>query len=105
MSEPRMRLVVVAAAAACSVAQPIHPLARRTDGRPIAVAGETMDYRVSFRGITIGRVEVAVGQPGIVDEHAALVIRARGTADGIVAMFADLTWELTTTVDLDHGTV
>lgn len=99
-----MRAVAVALAA-CSVAQPARHTERQTDGRPVAVAGETMEYRVSLRGIVVGHVQVAVGQVGVVDGHPAIVIRARGTSDGLAALIADITWELTTTLDLEHGTV
>jgi len=100
---------LVIALVACSTAQPIRRSAPQTaspvDGHPITVAGETMEYRVAFRGITVGRVVVAVGEPGIVDGRHAVIFRARGTSDGLAAVFADLTWELTSTVDVETGTV
>lgn len=67
------------------------------------VAGEAMEYQVSLRGVTVGRVQVAVGQPGWVDGHRAIIVRSRGTSAGFLSLVSNLRWELTTTLDLTTG--
>jgi hypothetical protein len=69
---------------------------------PFGVPGESMVYRVALRGLTVGRVEVAVGREGLVDGHRAIIVKSHGHSDGLVAMVTDLVWDLTTTLDLDH---
>src|SRR5262245_46643186 len=73
------------------------------DGRILAVAGETIEYQVELRGITVGRVQVGVGKPGWVEDRPAIIVRSRGTSAGIVALIGELRWELTTTLDLQTG--
>ncbi len=69
----------------------------------LAVPGELMEFAIAWRGVTVGHVQVAVGEPGYVHERRAIIVRSRGTTDGILALLGDLSWELTTTVDLDNG--
>lgn len=68
------------------------------------VPGESMELSVDLRGMTVGRVQVAVGQPGTVDGRPAIIIRSRAVSAGFVSIFGDLTWDLTTTLDLETGT-
>jgi hypothetical protein len=72
------------------------------DGPPLAVPGEAMEYRVELRGMTVGRVQVALGQAGWIGDRPAVIVKARGTTAGLVAMLGDITWELTTTLDLER---
>lgn len=72
-------------------------------GPPVGVPGEQMEYEVALRGITLGRVQVAVGQPGWIAGKRAIVIKSRATSTGLVSMFRDVRWELTTTLDLTTG--
>jgi hypothetical protein len=97
--------VVVLALAGCA-----QPLATRPDAAPseltgqtFGVPGETIEYRVALRGVTVGRVQVAVGQPGWVDGKRAIVVRSRGTSAGFLSLIKNLKWELTTTLDLETG--
>jgi hypothetical protein len=68
-----------------------------------AVPGEAMEYQVALRGITIGRVQVAVGQPGWIDGTRAIIVKSRGTSAGFLSLIGDLRWELTTTLDMTTG--
>jgi hypothetical protein len=81
---------------------------------PVAAAGrvesflprvdrEAFEYRVRLRGIGVGRVQVAVGDPGWVDGRRAIIVKTRGHSDGLLSFISDLTWELTTTLDLATG--
>jgi hypothetical protein len=62
-----------------------------------------MEYQVALRGVTVGRVQVAVGQPGWVTGHRAIIVRSRGTSAGFLSLVSNLRWELTTTLDLATG--
>lgn len=68
-----------------------------------AVPGELMEYEVSLRGITVGRVQVAVGEPGELDGRRAIIVKSAGASAGVVTLLGELTWEMTTTIDLDTG--
>jgi hypothetical protein len=72
-------------------------------GTPLAIADEVIEYQVTLHGMTVGRVVVSVGKPGFVDGHRSIIVRSRGTSAGFVSLITDLTWELTTTLDLDTG--
>jgi hypothetical protein len=39
----------------------------------------------------------------VVDGHRAVIVRSRGKTDGLLALIGDITWELTSTIDLDTG--
>ena len=62
-----------------------------------------MEYQVSLRGIQVARMAVAIGEPGFVDNHPAIIMRSRATSGGILSMIGSLTWELTTTIDTSTG--
>lgn len=107
----RMRLAVILVATGCAGSLPKQP---KPDGgaAPVALAhktfgvpGETMEYQVDLRGLTVGRVMVAVGQPGWVGARPAIIVRSRGTSAGLLSTITDLRWELTTTLDLETGEV
>ncbi|HTL35319.1 MAG TPA: DUF3108 domain-containing protein [Kofleriaceae bacterium] len=84
-----------------AAAQPKHVALRA--GPLLGIPGESMEYKVSLRGFTLGNVVVAVGQIGEVEGHRALVVRSRAVGSGAFALFSELTWELKTTLDLDAG--
>ena len=107
-----MRLAVVLVATGCATALPKQPKPDAGATAPVALAhktfgvpGETMEYQVDLRGLTIGRVMVAVGQPGWVGARPAIIVRSRGTSAGMLSTITDLRWELTTTLDLETGEV
>ncbi len=102
-----MRAVAVLVFAGCAqgLTQAPRPDAAPSDlgGHAFAMPGEVIEYRVALRGITVGNVEVAVGQPGWLGDRRAIVVRSRGTSAGVVSLIGDLRWELTTSVDLGSG--
>ena len=83
-------------AAAVSAAVPLV----RLHGNP----GETMEFVVTLRGLTIGRVQTAVGQPGWVNGRRSIIVKSRATVEGLIAVFSEYLGELTTTLDLERGT-
>jgi hypothetical protein len=73
-------------------------------GAPFLVPGESMIYEVTFRGMRVGRVQVAVGKPGFVNERSAIIIKSAGETDGLLSLIGDLDWNLETTLDMEKGT-
>jgi hypothetical protein len=101
-----LRLAIVLAGCSTAVSAPAPPAGRRVrpnGAPPLAVAGELLEYKVKLRGIAVGTVQTAIGQPGVFDGKRAIVARSRGKTDGVLAMIGSLTWELETTIDLDTG--
>lgn len=70
---------------------------------PVGVPGEGIVYKVSLRGIGVGRVQVAVGEPGFVEGRPAIIVRTRATSTGLAALIGDISYDLTTTLDTDTG--
>lgn len=100
----RATLLIAVVACACTSNVPLGGQIRAPlKGAALGVPGEGMEFEVSLRGITVGRVLVAVGQPGMVQGRRAIIIRTKGSSTGLVAMAADVTYELSTTLDLDRG--
>lgn len=97
--------------ASCAAAA--HPPAKSDAGpapevelaKPFAVPGEAMEYAASLRGLDVGRAVTAVGKLGYADGHRSVIIKTRGQSTGMIALLAELTWEETSTVDVDRGHV
>ncbi len=91
--------------AACSRLPPAAPAGKTVAlaAGSLAMENELMEFRVSLRGVTFGFVQTAIGRPGWVEGHRAIIVRSRGQGDGLAALFGEITWELTTTLDLDSG--
>jgi hypothetical protein len=102
-------LIRVTAGCAGALPNPAKSDARPTEahlaGKALAVPGEAMEYQVALRGVTVGRVQVAVGKPGWVEGRPAIIVRSRGASAGLLSMIGNLRWELTTTLDLETGEV
>ena len=101
-----MRALAVMVLAGCTGVPRTHVPARRAEplsGAMLAVPGETMEFAVALRGIRVGLVQTAVGWPGVVDDHRAVIVRSRGKTDGLLSLLGDLTWELSSTVDVERG--
>src|SRR3569623_540662 len=100
-----MRSLVVVVLAGCTGVKPVHDRVRAAplEGAVLVVADETMEFRISVRGVTMGEVQTAIGEPGVVEGRRAVIVRSRGKTDGILKLFGDITWELTSTIDLARG--
>jgi hypothetical protein len=68
--------------------------------RPFYIPGEYMAWELSWRGITGGKTQLVVGQPGTVDGRAAIIIRSESRSDGVLAMFKHVRDDMITTIDL-----
>jgi len=91
-------LPVTTAAAATAAPVPREP------SRPaLVVPEETMQFQVTFRGITVGQVQTAIGKEGVVDGHRAVIIKSAAKSIGFIALIGTMRWELETTLDLDRG--
>lgn len=100
--------VVVSAGCTGQVAPrelPVAPIAQRAElsGTPFGIPGEYLGYDVHFRSVSMARFEIAVGQEGVVDGKRAVIVRSQGTSDGLLAIVKDISWTLTTTLDMDSG--
>lgn len=71
--------------------------------RAHGVPGEGIEYRVTLRGVGVGKVQVGVGKLGWIDGREALIVKSRGQTEGLIAVVSELTWELTTTIDLERA--
>jgi hypothetical protein len=101
-----MRALAVIVLVGCTGVPRAAPVTRRATpltGAMLAVPGETMEFEVKLRGIRVGLVQTAVGWPGVVDDHRAVIVRSRGKTDGLLGLLGDLTWELSSTVDVESG--
>lgn len=73
--------------------------------RAHGIPGENLEYEFTLRGLPVGRAVIAVGEIGWISSRRALIVRARGQSAGLAALFAELTWEMKSTLDLDRGHV
>lgn len=64
--------------------------------------GEHMEWEVRWFGVMVGRVQLAVGQPGTLDGRPALVVRSVATSDGAAAVVKRGQMELVTWIDLER---
>ncbi len=102
-------LVLTAVFAACTPTQVVtlqHEARAATPASmilPQAVAGERMEYEVTALGTVFGRIQTGVGDPGIVDGRPTLIVRSRGTTTGVIDLLGQMSWEMTTTIDLAAG--
>ena len=108
---PRIALALALVGCAANAHTSVPPTAGGVDipapialTKPWGVPGEGIEYAASLRGLAVGRVVTAVGREGEVEGHPAIIVRSRGQSAGMVALLADLTWELQTTIALDDGT-
>ena len=77
--------------------------ATRPGPRLFAMPGENFEFVVKLRGIMLGRVRTAIGEPGLHAGHRAIIMRSRGDATGVLAIFGKLAYELTTMLDVERG--
>ncbi|HEY1557621.1 MAG TPA: DUF3108 domain-containing protein [Kofleriaceae bacterium] len=83
--------------------QPVTAHAEAIGSGVQAVPGEAMEFRATARGIEVGIAQTAIGRAGWIGDRHAIVVRTRATADGLVALLGEFSWELSSTIDLDAG--
>ena len=71
-------MVFVGCAGVAAAPPPAPAPAQNPLGPPLAIAGESMIYEVTFRGLQFARVQVAVGKPGWTDGRPAIIVKSRG---------------------------
>ena len=100
-----MRAFALVALVGCTGVKPVHQRSHAAplEGAVTVVPGELMEFEVTLRGVKVGHVQTAIGWPGVVGGHRAVIVRSRGKTDGLLALIGDITWELTSTIDLDSG--
>ncbi|MFN0250557.1 MAG: DUF3108 domain-containing protein [Kofleriaceae bacterium] len=106
-----LRLLPLLLLAGCAAAAGASMSASKAEVAPVELAmvygipGESLEYEVALRGIPIGRGVVAFGEIGWIEGRRAIIARARGQSSGLAALLAEITWEMKSTLDLDHGYV
>lgn len=70
-----------------------------------AIAGETMDFDVRLHAVTLGHLQLGVGEPGDYEGRHSVIVKSRGGSTGLASMIGDLSWEMTTTIDVETGYV
>ncbi|MBL4632549.1 MAG: DUF3108 domain-containing protein [Kofleriaceae bacterium] len=73
--------------------------------KTLFIAGETMSFDVSLRGVLGARAVVAVGEPGYVDGKATIVVRSQVASAGIVAAIREVRDDIESWIELDKGLV
>jgi hypothetical protein len=71
----------------------------------LEVPDEVMEFRVELHGIHVATVQTAIGRPGWVGAHRAIIVKSRGQTEGLLTLIGNITWELESTIDLDTGMV
>jgi hypothetical protein len=100
----RFALVAVVSVGCSSLpVKPAPPPVAHVQPEVFATPGESLEYRIALRGITLGRLRVAFGELGWIAGKRAVIARARGESDGFIAIFGKLAYELHTTIDLDDN--
>jgi hypothetical protein len=100
-----MRALAVVVLVGCTGVKPVRERVRATAlaGAVLVVPGETMEFRIALRGITVAEVQTAIGWPGTFEGRRAVIVRSRGKTSGLLQLIGDLTWELTSTIDTARG--
>jgi hypothetical protein len=99
-------VVLLGCAGASAHSTPPAPAVEAVElGAPLLFADETMVYAVSFRGISVATVRVAVGKPGVVEGRPAIIVEAKGATEGLLKLIGDMDWQMETTIDTQLGTV
>ena len=101
-----MRWPLLVALCACKpvpVAEPRDARAVTSAPHPLAMPDETMEFLAQLGGVSVGRVQTAIGRPGWIDSRRAIIVKSRARSEGVAALVGDIQWELSTTIDLDAG--
>ena len=69
--------------------------------RPLIYPGEYAVYDLKLRGVIIGEIEVAAGQPGIIDGAAAHYVKVRGTTAGVAGLVSAAEIEVVAEITAD----
>ena len=98
--------IVVAIGLCACTAPPLPSVPVRVAAAPghtLVYPGESMQYQVSVHGLTLAHAQVAVGRPGWVDGHRAVIVRAHVSTNAVFDFLGQATLDLVTTIDLATG--
>src|SRR5262249_11265147 len=103
-----MRGILLVATAGCVTPLPVVAPDAATRAvslasQALAIPGETIEYRATLRGMTVGRIAVAVGAAGWVDGRRAITVLTQASGTGVLALVGEVRAEITTTLDLVRG--
>jgi hypothetical protein len=87
------------------IALPELPAETINPERTLFIPGETMSFEISLRGVVGGTAVVAVGEPGLVEGHSAIIVRSRVQSAGVIAAIKEVHDEIVTWIDMDTGIV
>ncbi len=73
--------------------------------KTLFIAGETMTFEISLRGVVGGSAVIAVGQPGVINERAAIIVRSSVRSAGVIAAIKEVRDEVSTWVDVETGII
>lgn len=74
-----------------------------TLGASHGVPGEQIEYEMTLAGVTIGRLQIAVGERGMIGGRDAVIVRSHASLAGVGALLGRIDWEITTTIDIASG--
>jgi hypothetical protein len=69
--------------------------------QPLVHPGEYALYDLKVRGMVVGEIELATGQPGLIDGTPAHYVVMRGTTAGVAELFADAEINMTAEISAD----
>jgi hypothetical protein len=98
-----LALAGCAAAEARPAAIPVAAAAPGAAGTFGLIPGESLTFDLRIGGLQAGDATLAVGQPGLIDGHHALVVTSRARTTGAVALIKPIVDQATTTIDVDTG--
>ena len=96
-------LVALCACKPVPVAAPHDARPTTSPPHPLAMPDETMEFLAQLGGVSVGRVQTAIGRPGWIDSRHAIIVKSRAHSEGLASLVGDIQWELSTTIDLDAG--
>jgi hypothetical protein len=67
---------------------------------PFFVAGESMYWELSLHGVVGGEAVISVGNPGLMDDRRAIVVRSRVQSSGVARLIKKINDDVTTWIDL-----
>ncbi len=72
-------------------------------GRTFFIPGEEMTWEISLHGIVGAQASLALGQPGVIDGHNAVIVRSQTRTSGVLAIVKEVRDDVTSWVDLETG--
>lgn len=87
------------------IALPSMPEETLKAGESFFIPGETLGFDISLRGVIGGTVQLAVGDPGVVDGRSVVIVKSLVQSAGFVAAIKEVRDEIVTMIDVETGAV